>query len=239
MKNKAAILLILFASLLTTACGSRIWSDTKEFANDSYDYVFDTAPTTRSFHDQAEVPLIEINHRAAEELADHINWNELDRESPVYFTTFTNLHNPGDTAIFGKVMTEQIVDGLVQNKIKMTLGDPKSMKGKDMATQEMVVAEPMELLSGNGTMTEDRKAVTVPSLATKEEVLPPPDAKLTGNYVIGDNFIYMHAQIVRLTDDAVVSAHNWTVPITDNIRQFVPNLKKEPGMEPTVKTSFN
>lgn len=239
MKNKAAILLILFASLLTTACGSRIWSDTKEFANDSYDYVFDTAPTTRSFHDQAEVPLIEINHRAAQELADHINWNELDRESPVYFTTFTNLHNPNDTAIFGKVMTEQVVDGLVQNKIKMTLGEPKPMDSAETQVQEVVIAEPMDMLTDNGTKTGENEDVEIPPLATKKEELPPPDAKLTGNYVIGDDFIYLHAQVVRLTDDAVISAHNWTVPITDNIREFVPNLKKEPGMEPTVRTSFN
>jgi hypothetical protein len=41
-------------------------------------------------------------------------------------------------------------------------------------------------------------------------------------------------------DSAVVSAHNWTLPITDSVRQMLPQLAAEDkGMVPTVKTSFN
>lgn len=239
--KKAALLLILFASLLTMGCGSRVWSDTKEFANDSYDYMFDTAPTARSFHDQAEVPIIELNHRAAETLADNINWNELDRESPVYFTTFNNLGDAGDTALFGQVMTDQVVAGLVQNKVKMSLGEPapkNTMPAESMEPETAPSIDGMAMQADNATMTETQMDEDETLVKASEENTPP-QARMTGSYAIGDNYIYMRAAIVRLTDDAMVSAHNWTLPITDNIRELLPQLKRNFGMTPTVKTSFD
>lgn len=245
--NKALIYLILIATLLCAGCGSRAWSDTKDFANDSYDYMFDTAPTARSYHDVEEVPIIELNHRAAEELADHVSWSELDRESPVYFTQFINKGDPADTAIFSHVVTDQVVDGLVQNKIKMTLGEPKPIETMPEEKSELMATTPpleaLPMLADNATveatdeMKEEEKAKE--TMVRNEEPEPIPDARLTGSYVIGDNFIYMRAMIVRLTDEAVISAHNWTLPITDNVRELLPQLKVDHGLAPSVRTSFD
>lgn len=61
---------------------------------------------------------------------------------------------------------------------------------------------------------------------------------LTGTYTIGTNFVYLSAKVTRLTDSAVVSAHNWTIPVSDNVRQLLPQLKSDDGLTPSVKTKF-
>jgi hypothetical protein len=217
--NKAPIILLAAALLLAApGCGNRFWQDTKQAGSDTYDYVFDTAPTARSFHDQSAVPIEEINYQAADVLYSNIGKAELSSKSPVYARKFTNQNAPEDTAIFGTVVMEQVVDRLVQRGVVITGGDPK-------------VSE-YSLPQG-----VDPQKYTHPTSGNLDR-LPPRAAVLTGAYVIGDNFIYLSAKITRLDDRAVISGHTWTIPITDNIRQLMPQLRKEDGMEPNVKTSF-
>lgn len=218
MIRNALIFLLLATSLLAWGCGNRFWQDTKDTASNTYDYVFDTAPTARSYHETASIPIIEINHQAADVLDSNIGRYELSKRSPVYVRTFTNQNDPADASIFGRVMTEQVSDRLVQRGVMITTGTPK----------------PQELLMPKGVKPEKYDNPPKGTI----ETLPPRSARLEGTYVIGDNYIYMTAKIVRLDDNAVVSGHSWTIPISDNVRQMLPQLQVEEGMDPTVKTRF-
>lgn len=219
MNKTLLILMICAATVFASGCGNRFWQDTKDTAGDMYDYAFDTSPTAVSFHDEEAVPLIEVNHHAADVLFKNIGKNELSKQSPVYVTTFTNQNDPEDKAIFGKVVTEQISDRLVQRGVVITAGNP----------------DPAAYLMPNGV---DMAKYNDPPQGNIN-LLPPRAAMLTGTYVIGDNSIYMTAKITRLDDKAVVSGANWIVPVSEDIRQLLPQLRKEEGMVPTVKTSFD
>jgi len=218
--TKTIRILTLFACLaLAAGCGNRMWQDTKKTAGDTYDYVFDTSPTARAYHDEASIPIIEINHEAADVLYRNIGSNELSKRSPVYVRAFTNKTDPADQAPFGQVVMEQVADRLVQRGVVITQGEP----GPDAFAMPRDIDPTKYLNPPQGSL----------------ENLPPRSAVLTGSYVIGDNYVFMTAKIIRLDDKAVVSGHNWTIPITDNVRELLPQLKQDRGLEPTVKSKFD
>ena len=219
MKTTVQICLLIACLALTTGCGNRMWESTKKSANDTYDFMFDTSPTTRSFHDQAAIPIIEINHQAADVLYANISGYELSKKSPVYVRPFTNKSAPDDDPPFNRVIMEQVADRLVQRGVLITQGEP----GPDAFVLPRGV---------------DPKLYHNPPQGAIDN-LPPRSAVLTGSYVIGDNYIYMTAKITRLDDKAVVSGHSWTIPITDNVRELLPSLKQDEGLAPSVKSKFD
>jgi len=218
MKKLAMTLTVMCISLIMAGCGNRFWQDTKEKASDTYDFMFDSAPTARSFHETSEIPIIELNHQAADVLFSNVGQYELSKFSAVFHKPFANQVEPSDKSVFGTVMMRQVSDRLVQHGLLITDGEPNHTDYEYSKT-----INPADYKSMN---------------AKTREKLPPLAAMLNGNYVIGDNYIYMSASITRLVDNAVISAHNWTLPITDNVRQMLPQLKLDNGLEPTVKTRF-
>ena len=144
---------------------------------------------------------------------------ELSKKSPVYTKPFTDKTDASNTAPFGQVVLEQVADRLVQRGVLVTQGEPG----------------PNAFALPRGI---DPKLYKSPPQGTIEN-LPPRSAILTGSYVVGDDYIYMTAKIIRLDDRAVISGHNWTIPITDNVRGLMPRLKQDGGLEPTVKSKFD
>ncbi|WP_319584014.1 FlgO family outer membrane protein [uncultured Pseudodesulfovibrio sp.] len=221
--NKAALSILTAILLLSLqGCGNRMWEDTKKTTSDTFDYVFDTTPTARSYHDTASVPIIELNDRAADVLFSNVASDELTIHSAVFTAPFTNQNDPGDKSVFGRTMAQQVADRLVQHGVRITEGTPNAT---DFTYAAGVSAEDYTKAAG---------------LAGSSRELPPRSAKLVGSYVIADRYVYMTARVVRLVDSTVVSAHNWTLPITDSVREMLPQLNaKDEGLVPTVKTSFN
>ncbi len=221
--NKTA-LSILMATLLflTAGCGNRMWQDTKGVTTGTFNYVFDTTPTAQPYHDTASVPIIELNYRAADTLYANVASHELSPDAAIFITPFTNENDPGDTSVFGRTMTDQIADRLVQRGVHVNAGTPNVT---DFTYAVGVTGEDYGKAAG---------------LAGSSRQLPPRSAKLVGSYVIADQYVYMTARVVRLVDSIVVSAHNWTLPITASVRQMLPQLSaQDQGLTPTVKTSFN
>jgi hypothetical protein len=221
--NKAALsILTAILLLFLQGCSNRLWEDAKKTTTDTFDYVFDTTPTASTFHDTASVPIIELNYRAADELYSNVGNNELTADSAVFVSPFTNQNDPGDKSVFGRAMAQQISDRLVQHGVHITDGTPNAT----------------DFTYASGVSAEDYGKST--SLAGSSRKLPPRSAKLVGSYVVADRYVYMTARVIRLVDSTVVSAYNWTLPITDSVRQMLPQLSaKDEGMVPTVKTSFN
>lgn len=218
MLRKLIFLAAIAILLAAAGCGNKMWEDTKDVAEDSYEYVFDKKPTARSYHDEASIPVIEVNYQAADVLARNVSGDELSPDSRVYFKIFHNAQDAADQSIFGLVMTQQVADRLVQRGVHLAKGDPKP--NEYLPPQDVDIADysnPAKFTSGD---------------------LPPRAAILDGHYVMGDQYIYMTATITRLDDDVVVSGHNWTVPITDNVRLLLNRPAPPGGMTPTVKTQF-
>jgi hypothetical protein len=214
--NKTSLIILAVAVILTaTGCAKSF----KQATSDTYDTIFDTAPTTRTYHDDAGVPIESINYKAADVLYSNISKSELSAKSPIYAKRFENQEDPADKTIFGTVVMEQVVDRLVQRGLVITGGNPSPA---DYTLPRDV----------------DPEKYTHPAPGSLDK-LPPRAAILSGTYVLGDSSIYISSKVTRLDDRAVVSAHTWTIPISDNVRQLLPQLRKDEGLKPTVKTSFD
>ncbi|MBG0789856.1 MAG: hypothetical protein H0S80_05085 [Desulfovibrionaceae bacterium] len=218
--HKAALTILAATALFfVSGCGNRIWKDSQRVSADTYDYMFGDAPTAVPYHAVAAPPLIEINHRAADVLSDNVKGKELSDYSAVYVTPFANQVDPGDKSVFGRVVSDQVADRLVQKDLCVTEGEPAGI----------------DRLYVGGASTDDYRGLT----SKDEDDLKPRTARLTGTYVIGNDFVYLSARITRLVDHTVVSAHNWTIPVSGNVRAMLPRLKNPAeGTTPTVLTQF-
>jgi len=218
MLRKLILFTVIVILLAAQGCGNKMWEDTKDVTKTSYEYVFDKTPTARSYHDDASVPVIEINYQAADVLARNVTRDELSADSRIYLTVFHNAQNSADHSIFGLVMTQQVSDRLVQRGVHLVQGDPTAeefFKPENVNMKDY--SDPVKFTEGK---------------------LPPRSAMLDGHYVVGDKYVYMTAFIKRLDDNVIVSGYNWTVPITDNTRLLLNQPMSEKGMTPTVKTQF-
>jgi len=218
MYKKLLIIALVATFFAITGCGNKMWDDTKKTTSKTYDYVFDRAPTARSYHDEASIPIIKVNYQAADVLAQNVTGNELTANSPIYMKIFKNAQDSTDDSVFGLVITQQVGDRLVQRDIHLKKGDPKP--------EEYLLPQNM-----------DMKKYDSPVEYTTGD-LPPRAAMLDGHYVIGDQYVYVTALITRLDDNVIISGHNWTVPLSDNVRLLLNKPMPEKGMEPTVKNQF-
>lgn len=213
MKKTVLALAALILLPLISGCSSF-----KENANEAYDTVFDTAPTSKAvFHENA-TPIIEFNYDAADTLYKNVSGRELGGDSKVFVRRFLNENNPDDMAAFGKIMAEQVADRLAQRGMVITHGAPDQQD-----------------YMNNGMQPVEKES---PANDSKYEK-PARSAMLTGSYIPGDSVIYMTAKIVRLDDNAVVAGHSWQLPVTQDVRELLPQLQgRDSGLEPTVKTQF-
>lgn len=126
MYRSAALLLMVSAIFFATGCSNRMWEDAKKGTTDTFNYVFDTAPTARPYHETESIPIIELNYRAADVLFSNVSKGELTMESAIFVRRFTNQEDPSDMALFGDVVTQQISDRLVQRGVLIKDGKPNT-----------------------------------------------------------------------------------------------------------------
>lgn len=202
---------LLILTCLTVLSGCAWLEDRYE---DTKEFVFDSKPTATPGFEEDNTPIIELNYDAAASLAFNVKPIELPDGSPVYIRKFVNKEDPTDTSRFGLIVATQVANRLAQRGLLMTEGVPPA--------EAYQAPPPRE--KGNFLQLPDKRS-----------------AKLDGSYIIGQNVIYVTGKIVRLDDNAIVSAHNWTLPINDNTRSLLPQLQareKGKGIEPSVKTTF-
>ncbi|WP_147821812.1 FlgO family outer membrane protein [Salidesulfovibrio onnuriiensis] len=217
MKRYALLLTaVLLAAFVLAGC-----STIKESAKDTYEFMFDREPKSGPVYTEDDTPIIELNSDAADDLYRNVNQgDELPKGSPVYVRNFTNEDNPDDTARFGRVVANQVATRLAQRDLLITDGAPR----------------PLQPLPEPEPIPEDN--ATDGSWFSQKKELPPRPSMLTGTYYIGDTIIYMNAKLIRLEDSVVISSASWTLPINDNVRELLPQLKQPGGLQPAVRNHF-
>lgn len=248
MKPIHASLILLALLLAAPGCSMR---EIKKNYDDTRNWLFDTKPTAQPTHIEDDTPIIELNYEAADELEDNL-FLTADKRSPVWFTDFTNLEDPADTAPFGRVVTEQVVAGLIEENLNMVAGpvdlsahpDPALVAAREKAErlerERALKARQASAEGGDGQAaageTEDREPMEV---EPEKPMLPYMPSMLTGTYLLGNDIIYLSARITTIAGRRMISAHQWTLPINRNTRMLLPQLlRPQRGMAPTVKTRF-
>ncbi|KAB1440319.1 hypothetical protein [Pseudodesulfovibrio senegalensis] len=209
MNVRMSMLICLLAATLASG-GCSVFNSAKEGVGD----MFDANPKSGPIATENNTPIIDLNCDAADSLYYYTGReSELPEGSPIYVRNFTNEVDPDDTSHFGRIVANQVAGRLAQHEMLITDGPP-----------------PAQGLDHNATSVDG-------------EPLPPEEqpraAMLIGSYFIGDTVIYMHAKLIRLDDNAVVSGKSWTLPVNDNTRELLPQLKRHGiGLKPSVQDTF-
>lgn len=229
------VLLIFILSVLTVGCSMR---EVKQNYDSARNWVLDTEPTASPSHVEDNTPLIELNYAAADQMDSDL-WLKLDPNSPIYFKPFTNLSKDNDPAPFGRVVAEQVAARLAQLDRNIVAGEPRA---DDYATpvtavRHLAPKEDAAPMADNSTMKDmDSKQDKPPA---KEQFRPILPSIMTGTYLLGDDVVFMSAQITTIRDKQLISAYQWTLPINQNTRMLLPQLlAPQRGMTPTVQTRF-
>lgn len=207
--RRIAVLLALCAAAPGLLVGCS-WSKTKRAYDRAADFVFDVGPTSEREYDEDKTPMMDLNYEAADEMTGSLR-SRLPKDSPLFVKSFVNMMDARDLSPFGRVVAEQVAARLVANGFAVTAGEPY------VPTPPPAPDEP------------NKQPATV-------EQKP---SVLTGTYILGQDVIFISATVTALTNDAVLAAYQWNLPINDNMRALLPQLVRPgEGMTPTVRTSF-
>ncbi|MFY3385271.1 FlgO family outer membrane protein [Paracidovorax sp. MALMAid1276] len=140
--------------------------------------------------------VIHANHHAADMLLMNA---PLDREHAVLVATLVNVDRLGESSRLGRIFSEQIAGRLVQRGLPVT-----ELKLRDSV---MIQREQGELLLSRElrelSRSHDAQAVVV------------------GTYAASATVLYVSIKLVKPEGNVVVAAHNYAVPMDDNVRALL------------------
>ncbi len=149
-----------------------------------------------------DVDLIDSSYEAADRLMENLI-TDLDASKTLLVASFVDIDNVERSNTLGRMVSEQISSRISQHGfgvIEIKLREQLSVRPE---TGELLLSRDYTALrDGN-----DAQAVVV------------------GSYALGQNKLYVNARIVRLNDNVVIAAHNYSLPIGTNTRSMIrPNL---------------
>ena len=150
----------------------------------------------------ADVDLVDSSYAAADQLMKNLI-TELDPTKTLLVATFVDIDNVNRSTTLGRMVSEQISSRITQHGfgvIEIKLREELSVREK---TGELLLSRDFSALR------DDHEAQAV----------------VVGSYALGQDRLYVNARIVRLGDNVVVAAHNYSLPIGTNTRAMTrPNL---------------
>lgn len=161
--------------------------------------------------------IMATNHQAARDMAGQIKETVLPGDL-VLTASFVNLDDLSETSSFGRLVSEQIADGLAEREIAIV-----EMK---LRSQAILV------VNGSGEFALNREALGHVGLDQAKAVL-------AGTYLVTKNQVIVSARIIRTSDKVVLAAHDYALPLDYNLRQLLDKNTYPEYVQPSVITSLN
>ena len=141
--------------------------------------------------------LVEDSHRATDALLQNV---ALDPQRPVLVTTLVNVDQRSEPSQLGLIVAEQIAGRLVQRGVRVT-----ALKWQEpLAVQQR---HPGELL--------------VPREWHEVGEAHDAQAVVVGTYAVSARQLYISLKLVSPAGNAVVAAHDYVVPVDDDVRTLL------------------
>jgi TolB-like protein len=141
--------------------------------------------------------LVEASHRATDALLKTVT---LDAQQPVLVTTLVNVDQRSEPSQLGLIVAEQIAGRLVQRGVRVT-----ALKWQEpLAVQQR---HPGELL--------------VPREWHEVGQAHDAQAVVVGTYAVSARQLYISLKLVSPAGNAVVAAHDYVVPVDDDVRTLL------------------
>lgn len=140
--------------------------------------------------------IIMANHHAADML---VQAAPLDREHAVLVATLVNVDRLTESSRLGRIFSEQIAGRLVQRGLPVTELKMRDNLVMQREQGELLLSRELREVS----RSHDAQAVVV------------------GTYAVSATILYVSIKLVKPDGNLVVAAHNYAVPIDDNVRALL------------------
>lgn len=140
--------------------------------------------------------LIERNDRATDALLLDAR---LDARQPVLVATLVNVDRLTESSRLGRIFSEQIAGRMVQRGLRVT---------------EVKLRERLALQRDQGELLLSREVREVSQAQNAQAVV-------VGTYAVSATMLYITLKLVNPEGNAVVAAHNYAVPVNDDVRTLL------------------
>ena len=144
----------------------------------------------------SRVDLIEVNERATDALLLNA---PLDASQPVLVATLVNVDRLAESSRLGRMFAEQIAGRMVQRGLRVT---------------EVKLRENLVLHRDQGELLLSREVREVSQAQNAQAVV-------VGTYAVSASALYITLKLVNPVGNAVVAAHNYAVPVDENVRALL------------------
>ena len=140
--------------------------------------------------------LIDTNERAADALLEYA---PLDASQPVLVATLVHVDRLTESSRLGRLFSEQIAGRMVQRGLKVT---------------EVKMRESLLLQRDQGELLLSREVREVSQAQDAQAVV-------VGTYAVSASVVYISLKLVNPVGNTVVAAHNYAVPMDENVRALL------------------
>ena len=137
--------------------------------------------------------LIEANHRAVDALLANA---PLDAQHPVMVATLVQVDRLGESSRLGRIFSEQIAGRMVQRGVRVV---------------ELKLRDSVALQRDQGELLLSREVREVSQSHDAQAVV-------VGTYAASASALYISLKLVTPAGNTVVAAHNYAVPMDENVR---------------------
>ena len=139
---------------------------------------------------------IERNHRAADAL---LLQAPLDPAHAVLVATLVNVDRLNESSRLGRIFSEQIGSRLVQRGLRVT---------------ELKLRENVAMQRGTGELLLSREVREVSRALDAQAVV-------VGTYAVSTTTLFISLKIVNPVGNTVVAAHDYAMPVDENVRSLL------------------
>ena len=125
------------------------------------------------------------------------------KNAPLLVATIVNIDSLGQSSRFGRLISEQVATRLSQ------LG---------YSVVEMKLRNDVYIQEGTGELLLSRDVRNLSKTHNAQVVV-------VGNYAVAAGYVYLTLKAVTVTDNRVVTAVNYLLPLTENNRAMLPQSK--------------
>lgn len=140
--------------------------------------------------------LIALNERATDAL---LQTARLDANQPVLVATLVNVDRLTESSRLGRIFSEQIAGRMVRRGLKVT---------------EVKLRENLLLQRDQGELLLSREVREVSQSQNAQAVV-------VGTYAVSTSVVYISLKLVNPVGNTVVAAHNYAVPMDENVRALL------------------
>ena len=153
-----------------------------------------------TYDDAANSRLIAFNYAAADHLVAQSRI-ATDASKPVLTATLVNIDDLNQSSRLGRLISEHVASRLAQQGVPVV---EMKMRGSIF----------MQKSEGELLLSREVKDITASHSA---------QAVVVGTYAQARDYVYVTVKLVRSTDNEVLAAHNYVLPLDSNIRAMLPN----------------